>query len=181
MSLTNFQKEQIKAELIARTNYLETTDFNAAKEDIEKQLAKNSDNKYAQDGLSFMKDLIEHLHTAAMYCLEKEDDKLSREYTLIGKMDAELPPENPNWLSHMVWTEESKQEFCIKQARFMRTLLIGNHREFTREVNKYLKDKTLSESDKYYCRYYKELNNSIYDVKRKILDAECSKLLQGAS
>lgn len=181
MALKKLEKEIIMAELIGRTNKLETIDFNAAKEDIKKQLVKNSDNKYAQEGLSFMRNLMEHLYDATTDYLKKKGKKLSSHYIFVVTMDIHLPPENPNWLSNMVWTEEAKQEFCIRTVRSLKKRLIQNQRDFTRFVNTASKDKTLSASDKYYYRYYKELNNSIYEIKMKILDEEYAKLLQGAS
>lgn len=181
MALSLVKKEIIKAALVQKIGYFETVDVLLARKDIDNCAALNKDNKFAQEGFSFMKDFHLKIYNATMELLIEEEAKLSKRYMPLSVPDVDLPPKNIDWIPELVWTEEAKREFCLSAVLTLREQSITKKRDIIHRINKEMRLKTLSESDKYYYRYYKDITNRIYEIRMKIIDEEYSKLLQGAS
>lgn len=178
-ALDKMMMEHIRGEIIERLSQVETFNFNTHKSNIEKYLLAYKENRFARKGLTWGVDFIRKVHDAAEAYFDTERAKLSKRYICIDTLE-NLPHAEAELISDIVWTKESAQAFCLNLVVSLRRQTLEIKRENTRFINEVLEDKRLSESDKYYYRYVEELDNSIFEIKMKIIDEELTKALLGA-
>lgn len=181
MALNDKEIECIKAEVLDKLRQYETIDFNAVDVSIEKILAANKDNLYAQEGLKFIRKFNQKMYDAIMKFLKMERDKLLN-YPIVSDIpEYEMTLEDTDWISSLVWTKESKPRYCRDVVLSAKQ----NVRQFkidvaSLEIQALFSD-TTSEHDKFYCSYYRKVGFCLYDILMKIIHKEYSKLMKSTS
>lgn len=181
MALSDKEIECIKAEVLDKMTQCETVNFNAINVGIEKNLVANKDNLYAQEGLKFIRKFNQKMHDAVMKFLKMERDKLLN-YPIVSDIpEYEMTLEDTDWISSLVWTQESKPRYCrdvvlsAKQNVRQHQIDVANL-----EIQALFSD-TTSEHDKFYCSYYSKVSFCLYDILMKIIHKEYSKLMKSTS
>lgn len=181
MALNDKEIECIKAEVLDKLRQYETINFNSADVGIEKILAANKDNLYAQEGLKFIRKFNQKMHDAIMKFLKMERDKLLN-YPIVSDIpEHEMTLEDTDWISSLVWTKESKPRYCRDVVLSAKQKVRQHQIDVASLEIQALFSDTTSEHDKFYCSYYRKVSFCLDDILMEIIHKEYSKLMKSTS